>query len=76
MLMVEKYKELKGQGVRCWAVDPGVRATNLAGSVERAREMGAPDPVPGAQGVVDVVEGRRDDKVGLHINWEGEVRPW
>ena len=43
MLMIEKNKELAQHGIRAWAVDPGLRATNLAGSVDRAIVMGAPD---------------------------------
>lgn len=58
-----------------WAVDPGVNATNLGGNVERARELGAKDPEVGAQDVVDVVEGRRDDCVGKHV-WNEGIRPW
>ena len=75
MYMVQKNKELGKHGIKVWAVDPGVNATNLAGSAERATAFGAAHPSKGAQVVVDVVEGRRDDCIGKHV-WAEGVRPW
>jgi len=75
MYMVQKSKELGKHGIKVWAVDPGVNATNLAGSAERATAMGAKHPSKGAQDVVDIVEGRRDDCVGKNV-WAEGVRPW
>ena len=75
MYMVQKHKELSVHGIKVWAVDPGVNATNLAGSVEQATAYGAPHPSKGAQVVVDVVEGGRDDCIGKHV-WAEGVRPW
>jgi NAD(P)-dependent dehydrogenase (short-subunit alcohol dehydrogenase family) len=75
MYMVQKTKELGKHGIKVWAVDPGVNATNLAGGAERATAMGAKHPSKGAQDVVDIVEGRRDDCVGKNV-WAEGVRPW
>jgi len=76
MVVVQQAKELKADGVRVWAVDPGVRAMNLLVDAEAARRHGAPPAVGGAQVVVDVVRGKMDDCVGMHVSWEGGVRPW
>lgn len=75
MYMVQKSKELGKHGIKVWAVDPGVNATNLAGSAERATAFGAKHPSKGAQDVVDVVEGKRDDCIGKNV-WVEGVRPW
>lgn len=75
MYMVQKSKELGKHGIRVWAVDPGVNATNLAGNAEQATAFGAKHPSKGAQDVVDVVEGKRDDCVGKSV-WAEGVRPW
>lgn len=75
MYMVQKSKEFGKHGVKVWAVDPGVNATNLAGSAEQATAFGAKHPSKGAQDVVDVVEGKRDDCVGKNV-WAEGVRPW
>ena len=75
MYMVQKHKDLGKHGIKVWAVDPGVNATNLAGNAEQATAFGAQHPSKGAQVVVDVVEGRRDDCVGKHV-WAEGVRPW
>jgi NAD(P)-dependent dehydrogenase (short-subunit alcohol dehydrogenase family) len=75
MYMVQKSKELGKQGIKVWAVDPGVNATNLAGSVEQATAHGAKHASNGAQDVVDVVEGKRDDCIGKSV-WTEGIRPW
>jgi len=75
MYMVQKSKELRKHGIKVWAVDPGVNATNLAGSAEQATAFGAKHPSKGAQDVVDVVEGKRDDCIGKSV-WAEGVRPW
>ena len=75
MYMVQKTKELGKYGIKVWAVDPGLNATNMVGSVERATAFGAKHPSEGAQDIVDVVEGKRDDCVGKNV-WANGVRPW
>ena len=75
MVMVEYSKKLAEKGGLVWGVCPGHRATNLGGSREVARSMGATDPEDGARVVVDTVEGKRDGDKGKVVCEEG-LRPW
>jgi NAD(P)-dependent dehydrogenase (short-subunit alcohol dehydrogenase family) len=58
MYMVQKTKELGKYGIKVWAVDPGLNATNMVASVNQATASGAKHPSEGAQDIVDVVEGK------------------
>ena len=75
MVVVQQHKILGKEGFKIWAVCPGYRATNLSGDKERAIKFGAQDPMGGAQIVVDVVIGKKDEHVGQLV-WENGVHPW
>lgn len=75
MLMREWTRILKKDGVKIWCVSPGFLATGLGGNLEMLKQMGALDPIVGAELVRDVVEGGEDQQVGRVIRKDG-VQPW
>lgn len=75
MMMREWVRLLKNDGVKVWAISPGFLWTGLGGDVERVKKMGAEDPVLGANFVKDVVEGARDEDVGVVVSRRG-IQPW
>jgi NAD(P)-dependent dehydrogenase (short-subunit alcohol dehydrogenase family) len=76
MMVREWVRVLKEDGVKCWAVSPGMLATGLGmGDPEFLKKLGALDPSVGADFVRDVVEGKRDEDVGLAVRKAG-VQPW
>lgn len=77
MLMVDWNHKLKADGVKVWAVGPGMLATNLGGlGPEKARELGAGDPSAGGDIIRRVVEGERDNDVGKYVIKDGQVATW
>ncbi|RFU80747.1 nadp-binding [Trichoderma arundinaceum] len=75
MMMREWARVLKEDGVKVWAVSPGLLATNLGGDPEFLKNVGALDPKVGADLVKDVIEGKRDADVGKVVNKAG-IQPW
>lgn len=75
MMMREWVRIFQDDGVKIWAVSPGFLATGLGGNQEQNKQMGAIDPVIGADFVRDVVEGVRDHDVGKVIRRD-DVQPW
>ncbi|KAJ5786085.1 uncharacterized protein N7503_011297 [Penicillium pulvis] len=75
MLMREWHRWLKEDGVKVWAISPGLLATGLGGDTEVLRKMGALDPSIAGPFIRGVVEGQRDADVGKVINRDG-VQPW
>ncbi|KAL4787145.1 hypothetical protein BJX76DRAFT_319567 [Aspergillus varians] len=75
MLMREWARILENDGVKVWAVSPGALATNLAGTPEVMKQMGAGDPVVAGPLFRDVLEGRRDGEVGKVVSRDG-VQSW
>ena len=75
MMVLEWARMLKEDGVKVFAVGPGMLATGLGGDPEAMKKMGAIDPKIGAELVRDVVEGRRDEDVGKVVR-KNNVQPW
>lgn len=75
MMMREWTRLLKEDGVKVWAVSPGLLATGLGGDRDALKKMGAHDPEVGADLIRHVIEGGRDDDVGLVVNKDG-VQAW
>ncbi|CAN9222828.1 unnamed protein product [Alternaria sp. RS040] len=75
MMVLEWARMLKEDGVKVFAVSPGMLATGLGGDPEAMKEMGAIDPKIGAEVVRDVVEGLRDEDVGKVVR-KDNVQPW
>ncbi|KAF7960349.1 hypothetical protein EAE96_000034 [Botrytis aclada] len=77
MLMLDWNHKVKEDGVRVWAVAPGMCATNLGGGgglgQELAYEMGSEHPRRGGAIIRSVVEGERDGDVGKIVGRDGVV---
>jgi NAD(P)-dependent dehydrogenase (short-subunit alcohol dehydrogenase family) len=67
MVMLNWHWMLKEDGVKTACVSPGWLATNLGGNPERLKALGAGDPVIGGALVRQVVEGERDEDVGMVV---------
>lgn len=76
MLTTCQYGALKSQGVKVWSFCPGFVVTNLAGKREGRAAMGAESSETSAQGILDIVEGKRDGEVGGFIGRYGRVFEW
>lgn len=76
MMMREWARILKEDGVKVWAISPGMLATGLGiGDPEQLKKMGAIDPAIGADFITSVVEGKRDQDVGTVIR-KDNTQPW
>ncbi|KAL4914412.1 hypothetical protein BDW62DRAFT_213516 [Aspergillus aurantiobrunneus] len=75
MMMREWERILKNDGVKVWAISPGLLATNLGGDPELLKKIGAADPAVAGPLFRGVLEGHRDGEVGKVVNKDG-VQPW
>ncbi|KAH8763351.1 short chain dehydrogenase [Hyaloscypha sp. PMI_1271] len=75
MLAACHHVELGPKGIKVWAFDPGYVVTNLSGTGEKGIQErianGAGDPKESAEGIVDCVDGRRDNDVGKFVHKDG-----
>ncbi|KAL2848295.1 hypothetical protein BJX68DRAFT_238839 [Aspergillus pseudodeflectus] len=75
MLVREWDRILKNDGVKVWAVSPGMLATGLAGGPEAMKKIGAEDASVAGPFFRGILEGERDEEVGAIITRKG-VQPW
>lgn len=76
MLMREWDRILRNDGVKTWAISPGLLATDLGGlGLEVMKKMGAGDPADGAKLISDVVEGKYDEDTGKVVGRNG-IKSW
>jgi NAD(P)-dependent dehydrogenase (short-subunit alcohol dehydrogenase family) len=76
MCMLTWYQLLKADGVKTFAVSPGLLATHLGGNTPRKwKRVGAKDASLGGELVRMVVEGERDEDIGRVITQDG-VQEW
>ncbi|KAK8931623.1 Short-chain dehydrogenase/reductase tropE [Metarhizium anisopliae] len=72
MCMLTWHQVLKDDGVKTFAVNPGLSATHLGGSTPRKmKKLGAVDAARAGDLVRSVVEGERDADVGRVVTWDG-----
>lgn len=75
MLTAYDYARLGDKGVKVWAYCPGYVVTNLSGTGEKGIqervERGARSPKESAEGLLAIVEGKRDADVGKFIHKDG-----
>ncbi|KAL3463619.1 hypothetical protein BJX64DRAFT_287359 [Aspergillus heterothallicus] len=76
MLVREWDRVLKNDGVKVWAVSPGMLATSLVANPEVMRKMGAEDASVAGPFFRALLEGERDGDVGLVVMRGGVVQPW
>jgi len=77
MLMVEWARMLRNDGVKVWAIAPGLLATNLGGDPDYLKKLGAKDPKLGGEALRGLIEGKRDADVGKVVReYETPIQPW
>ncbi|KAL6691393.1 hypothetical protein J3F84DRAFT_397707 [Trichoderma pleuroticola] len=76
MLMLIWNFTLKQDGVRTWAIAPGLLATSMVGDPEVLKQRGAQPPSLGGQFIRSVIEGERDSDVGKVIARDGVIQLW
>lgn len=72
MVMIQWQNALVNDGVKVWAVAPGLLATGLGGDRQALEKRGAGDPKLGGETIRAVVEGRRDADAGKVVLEYGE----
>lgn len=77
MLAVQDAKLLGKQGVKVFAVCPGLVESGLRGEGEMARTAGgrAGSPEESGQTMLKIIEGARDEDVGKFVHKDG-VYTW
>ncbi|KAL7945011.1 hypothetical protein V8C42DRAFT_324310 [Trichoderma barbatum] len=71
MVMLNWHWLLLDDGVKTFAISPGFLATNLGGSPELLKKLGAGDPSIGGEFIRQVVQGERDADAGKIVNRDG-----
>lgn len=63
---------------RAWAYCPGYVVTNLTGEQDRQNRVntGAESSETSAQGILDIVDGKRDGETSVFVTRRGETFPW
>ena len=77
MLAMQDSKILGKQGVKVFAVCPGMVVSNLRGTSEEQRTVDgkAGDPEVSGRTILQIIEGGRDADVGKFVDKDG-VNPW
>lgn len=72
------YTTYRGWGAKVWSYCPGYVVTNLTGEGNRQRRVdtGAESSETSAEGIVEIVEGKRDKEIGLFIQRRGQRWDW
>lgn len=76
MLMLDWNHKLKADGIKVFAVGPGMLATGLGDMKEMAVAMGAGHASAGGDILRRVVEGERDADVGKIVIKDGGISNW
>ncbi len=76
IVMLDWKHKLKEDGVKVFAVQPGLMTTNLGNVADTLKEMGGVHPRESAKLVREVVEGARDADVGKLVSRNGGIMPW
>ncbi|KAF1844464.1 NAD(P)-binding protein [Cucurbitaria berberidis CBS 394.84] len=76
MLTAYQYYHLEQFGVKVWSYCPGYVVTDLGRDREQREKMGMESSETSAQGIVEIVEGKRDAEVGTFIARRGEQYQW
>ncbi|KAM0325835.1 hypothetical protein ACHAQA_007137 [Verticillium albo-atrum] len=61
---------------KVWAFCPGYVVTNLAGDEEFRKSQGVESAETSAEGILDIVQGKRDGETLTFIGRRGETIPW
>lgn len=77
MLTAYQYQQLKGEGFKIWSYCPGFVITDIGKDREERKSMqGCDSSETSAQGILEILEGRRDAEVGQFIERYGGRLDW
>ena len=76
MLTVYQYSQLKQFGFKVWTYCPGYVTTDIGRDRERRVNTGVDSSETSAQGVLEIVEGKRNKDVGRFVTRYGEMYEW
>lgn len=76
MLTAYQYKHLKPHGFKVWSFCPGYVVTDLGRDGEQRVQWGLETSETSAQGILEIVEGKRDAEVGTFVARRGERFDW
>ncbi|KAF2828228.1 NAD(P)-binding protein [Ophiobolus disseminans] len=76
MLSAWQQYQLRDTAVKVWAYCPGYVVTDLGGDREEREKMGLESSETSAQGILDIVEGKRDAEKGGFVTKRGGSYPW
>ncbi|KAH7159486.1 short-chain dehydrogenase [Dactylonectria estremocensis] len=76
MLTACQHVALQEFGGTSWAYCPGYVITDLVGDRENRKSQGAESSETSAQGILEIVEGKRDGEVGKFVTKYGKQFPW
>jgi NAD(P)-dependent dehydrogenase (short-subunit alcohol dehydrogenase family) len=78
MLSACQTAQLKEFGVKVWAYCPGYVITNLTGEADRQNRAnrGAESSETSAQGILEILEGKRDAEAGGFVTKYGKSYAW
>lgn len=77
MLTAYQYQQLKDEGFRIWSFCPGFVITDLAQDREARKNIpGCESSETSAQGILEILEGHRDEEVGQFLQRYGKRFEW
>lgn len=76
MLTAYQYQQLKDEGFKVWSFCPGFVVTDLGRDREVREKIGCESSETSAQGILEILEGQRDDEVGMFLQRYGERYDW
>ncbi|KZL87461.1 short chain dehydrogenase [Colletotrichum incanum] len=76
MLTACQHVALQDFGAKVWSFCPGYVVTDIGGDREFKESQGAESSETSAQGILEIVEGKRDGEVGKFLGRYGKQIPW
>jgi NAD(P)-dependent dehydrogenase (short-subunit alcohol dehydrogenase family) len=76
MLTAYQWNQLKPEGFKVWSFCPGYVVTDISGDREKRKEQGLESSETSAQGLLEIVQGKRDADVGGFIGKYGQKYDW
>jgi NAD(P)-dependent dehydrogenase (short-subunit alcohol dehydrogenase family) len=76
MLTAYQYYQLKEFGFKVWSYCPGYVVTDLGRDRETRMEQNIDSSETSAQGIVEILEGKRDGEVGKFVARFGQAYEW
>jgi NAD(P)-dependent dehydrogenase (short-subunit alcohol dehydrogenase family) len=77
MLTAYQYQQLKREGFKIWSYCPGFVVTDIGRDREARKSIpGCDSSETSAQGILEILQGERDDEVGTFVQRYGKKFDW